>query len=158
MIIEDIRREANQSRATIRWEGVQKDSFDAYFRHGGEGEGGWIGPSIAHPFLIAAILPAMRRGEKRIRVEGETVDPFLLDQLRSVVALAHAWWGDGTRYEPVEIEAEVAKNVDPPSQDRVAASFLTGGVDSLATLRNNRLNIPRSHPKSIEKNILVYGM
>jgi hypothetical protein len=31
-------------------------------------------------------------------------------------------------------------------------------VDSLATLRNNRLNIPRSHPSSIEKNILVYGL
>lgn len=36
--------------------------------------------------------------------------------------------------------------------------FLSGGVYSLATLRNNRLHYPRSHPASIKDGIIVYGL
>ncbi len=35
---------------------------------------------------------------------------------------------------------------------------MSGGVDSLAALRNNRLNFPQEHPSSIKDGLLVYGL
>jgi hypothetical protein len=157
MIIRDLDRGGSRISGTICWEVAARKSFEAYIQLAGQSEETEDSHRLSHPFLVAALLPAMRHGENRVRVEKGSVDPFLLEQLRSVVALAHAWWGDGPHYEPIDIEAEVADQKEP-KLDRVAASFLTGGVDSLATLRNNRLSIPRSHPQSIEKNILVYGV
>jgi len=157
MIVKDLGRTSSRVSGTIYWETAAKEPFDAYISIEEASEEAWLGRRVSHPFLIAAILPAMRNGEKRICVEGEPVDPLLLEQLRSVMALAHTWWGGDGRYNPLSIEANVAES-SVSSEDRVAASFLTGGVDSLATLRHNRISIPRPHPNSIEKNILVYGM
>jgi hypothetical protein len=157
MIIRDLDRKGSRISGTICWEVAARESFEAYIQLAEQSEEIEGSHRPSHPFLVAALLPAMRHGEDRVRVERSSVDPFLLEQLRSVVALAHTWWGDGTHYQPLDIEAEVADYTQPKS-DRVAASFLTGGVDSLATLRSNRLNIPRSHPQSIDKNILMYGV
>ncbi len=149
MVIKDIRRENHCLRATIQWETIAREPFDAYVCCE-RGDVLYEG----HPFLVACVLPAMRHGEMRIQVRNGTVDPYLLDNLRSAIALACTRWEE---YESLSIEAETEAHISP-SEDRVAASFLTGGVDSLATLRKNRRHIPRSHPKSIDKNILVYGL
>ncbi|WP_162899545.1 hypothetical protein [Salinibacter ruber] len=127
MIVKDLRRTGSRVSGTIYWETAAKEPFDAFISIGEASEEAWLGRRVSHPFLIAVLLPAMRHGEKRIRVDNEPVDPFLLEQIRSVMALAHAWWGgeDG-HYQPVEIEAELADHAEPKS-DRVAASFLTGG-------------------------------
>jgi len=156
MVIEALGSKGAAS-AVIRWETVSRRPFEAQIWCEHVLKETWFGHRVSHPFLVAALFPAMRVGEKRIRIEGEPVDPFLVEQLRSVMALANAWWGGNGKYKPLSIEADVAEYPNT-SKNRVAASFLTGGIDSLATLRNNRVNIPQSHPQSIEKNIFVYGM
>ncbi len=157
MVIKELCKQSTRVSATIEWESTPKKSLEVYIRAGKKDRENISLRCVSRPFLIAALLPAMRAGEKRIRIEGEPVDPFLVEQLRSVMALANAWWGGNGRYKPLSIEADVAEYPNT-SENRVAASFLTGGIDSLATLRNNRVNIPQSHPQSIEKNIFVYGM
>jgi hypothetical protein len=39
-----------------------------------------------------------------------------------------------------------------------AGFFFSGGIDSFATLRANRLNFPLQHPRSIKDGLLVYGL
>lgn len=108
-----------------------------------------------HPFLVGCILPAMRHSEQRIRIEGE-ICPLLKANLRTVTRLIRNWYGP-QRVAPV-IEAKTGSGVDSGSQLGHAASFLTGGIDGLATLRTNRLNVPVSHPASIRECLMVYGM
>jgi hypothetical protein len=57
----------------------------------------------------------------------------------------------------VEIEAKPRTQAAPARADR-AAFFLTGGIDSLATLRMNQLNFPKSHPGSFKEGILIFGL
>ena len=108
-----------------------------------------------HPFLVGCILPAMRHGEQRIRIEGE-ICPLLKANLRTVTGLIRNWYGT-QRVAPV-IEAKIRSGVDSGSQPSQAASFLTGGIDGLATLRMNRLNVPVLHSASIRECLMVYGM
>jgi hypothetical protein len=106
-----------------------------------------------HPFLVGCILPAMRHGEQRIRIEGE-ICPLLKANLRTVTGLIRNWYGT-QRVAPV-IEAKIRSGVDSGSHLNHAASFLTGGIDGLATLHTNRLNVPISHPASIRECLMVF--
>ena len=54
---------------------------------------------------------------------------------------------------------EAKPGVRPPRLNREerAGAFLSGGLDSLATLRANRLDFPRDHPRSLKDCLVVYG-
>jgi hypothetical protein len=57
----------------------------------------------------------------------------------------------------VKIEAKArVKGATPPPER--AAFFLTGGVDSLSTLRMNQLDFPKSNPGSFKDGILIFGL
>ena len=105
------------------------------------------------PFLLAALVPAMEAGERRIHVEGE-VDPVLLDGVEGAGRILRTW---SPAFRMPTIEA--SGGFTPPAEvvpSRVA-STLAGGIDSLFTLRRNRLEVPAAHPASIRDALFVFG-
>jgi len=104
-------------------------------------------------FLLAAVMPALYHGERRLAVQG-TICPVLHEGVRVAMTLLQEW--SRIRRSPLILETGL-RAAARRAPDR-AASFLSGGVDSLATLRNNRLHYPRSHPASIKDGIIVYGL
>jgi hypothetical protein len=84
--------------------------------------------------------------------------PELREGLYTVMSIFRNWYPKyASNYPLVKIEAPVLKR---PSSETPARSgfFFSGGIDSLATLRANRLNYPLEHPGSIKDGILVYGL
>lgn len=143
--------------ALISWEDNDRPDRQIYFRY--MAEKSYFIPDNYHPFVVAAIIPALRYGERRIRVDG-SVCPWLKDNLNSFMAYMTNWFWykygrkrDDTRL--VKIEA-VADRVDHRKPTRTA-SFFSGGVDSLYTIRRNQLNLPRERSGSIKDVIFVHG-
>ena len=97
----------------------------------------------------------MRHGEKRVFVEG-AICPQLRDGLEAAMGWIHQW--HGLTRKPVRIEGGVRNTTpSPPTQNR-AGCFFTGGIDSLATVRRNRLAFPMEHPGSFKDAIIIYGL
>ncbi|MGH9443332.1 MAG: hypothetical protein ACRD16_13785 [Thermoanaerobaculia bacterium] len=153
MRIRDIRREPGAPgkarwAATFDWEENDRAPFEMRFeedRDSAEHSRGEV-----HPFLLASILPAWRRGERRIAVEGR-ICPRLRDGLDAAQQILSSWYGPDR--VPVALEPSEGFH----SQDRAgkAALFLTGGVDSLHMLRVNRSAFPAGHPASFQEAIYV---
>jgi hypothetical protein len=111
-------------------------------------EGFWPDPNA---FLIAAVLPAWRAGERRVRVEG-SLCPVLHENLRAAITTLQAWYPDmGT---PPAIECSEGTMALRP-QGRHAISLLSCGIDSLAILRWNKLHLPADHPAAIRGTLLI---
>lgn len=108
-----------------------------------------------HSFLIGCILPALKLGEKRISIEGR-ICPALKEGLETVVAVITHW--NGRAYGPIDIECKIREE---PSREattkRHAGIFLSGGIDSLASLRTNKLNYPDRHPGVARDCLFVHG-
>ena len=107
-------------------------------------------------FLLAAIMPAMRHGERRILFDG-VVCPRLRNGLQTAMQQLRAWYGE-RGHEPVQIEASQGTQALVPRAPRRTASFMSGGVDALATLRCNRMDFPLDHPESIQDCLIVHGI
>lgn len=109
------------------------------------------------PFLIACLMPAMFSGERRITVEG-TIEPLLYDGLvLNSRTFAHWYYKP---IDPIQIEVETAPANLARVQEKALkrdAVFLSGGLDSLFSLRKNRLNYPVGQPGSVQDGILVHG-
>lgn len=108
-------------------------------------------------FLIACLMPAMFSGEKRITVDGP-IEPLLHDGLvLNTRTFAHWYYKP---IDPIRIEVDTATYSSNEIQNQVAkrdAVFLSGGLDSLFSLRKNRLNYPLGQPGSVADGILVHG-
>lgn len=104
-------------------------------------------------FLVAAALPALHRNEKRIKLDG-AVDPSLRNNLESVLAQHSHWFGYPRRRLHLEVSEAVTVAGSIPNR---AASFFSGGVDSLWTIRRNMLTLPKSHPHRIRDGVIAYG-
>jgi hypothetical protein len=107
-------------------------------------------------FLVGCIIPALHFGEKRIAIEGQ-ICPFLLEGLETVMALMRIWTKD--QYRPLVIEPQkIAENNNlyDPGRHR-AAMFYSGGIDSIAALRRNILQYPRSHPARVQDCFFIHG-
>jgi hypothetical protein len=104
-------------------------------------------------FLAGCLLPALHLGEKRIFVDSP-VCPFLKEGLMTAMhILAH--WTRG-KYLPIPIDApnqEYRAPIDPGRTGMV----MSGGMDSLAALRLNRLRYPESHPAYIRDSFFLHG-
>lgn len=156
MRIENLRLERKQDRtsaaATVIWEDCDRPKQEIYFETPEE-----FGRELTchpHAFLVGGLVPAMRHGEHRIAISGD-ICPELRDGLMTAMSLLCHWYGAPRR--PVQIEAKIATHVSRTQKGESAGSFLSGGIDSLATLRTNRLHYPRSHPKSIDACLFVFG-
>lgn len=157
MKIENLRTEQHGSMtrivATLIWENRDRPPQDIYFETTEE-----FAHDLTcnpHAFLIASIIPAMRYGEDRIAID-EAICPQLREGLITNMNWLSHWFGEGR--QPITIKAPVQSKPLNISTSKRAGLFFSGGVDSLAALRNNRLNFPEEHPSSIKDGLLVYGL
>ena len=157
MRISDLRVEPNGDRvravAHVVWEDCARPARDIYF----ETEAEFADRLRCDPnaFAVAAVVPAMRYGEKRLAVEG-ALCPHLQQGIDAAVSLLRWWYGPPRSAIQIEPRDGFRASV-PPATPR-AACFLSGGVDSLAMLRTNRLQLPLDHARSFKEALLVYGV
>ncbi|HUF63652.1 MAG TPA: hypothetical protein VMN36_16365, partial [Verrucomicrobiales bacterium] len=149
----DIENGRPRVSANVVWEDSAFPERQIYFE---------TGPQFAdhlscnpNAFLLAAVIPALHHRERRLLVDG-ALCPQLRNGLTIALELIQLWYGH-PRDRPFSIEA--AKGFDPPAprQPHRVASFLSGGVDSLATLYSNRSDFPMGHPGSIQDCFFVHG-
>jgi hypothetical protein len=155
MIIKNLRKEIPNGRPTILADVLYEDcdmpGTTVYYQTSPEFEKALtLNPNA---FITACALPAMRSGEKRIRMD-EEVCPLLIEGLTVAITCLIGWYGD-KRILP-EFEVKIEQKSSKKRTFR-AGSFLSGGIDSLATLRKNRLLYPLTHPASIKDSIFIYG-
>ena len=105
-------------------------------------------------FVAACVLPALFLGERRLAVSGDLC-PRLADGLAFVMETFRQW--RGIRHPPVVLEPEEGFKSRYPVMKPRTAMLLSGGIDSLAMLRVNRLYYPRDHPDSIHDGFLIEG-
>lgn len=106
-------------------------------------------------FALATALPAMRHGERRLAIEG-SLCPRLAAGLETAVAQLRTWHG-GVRALP-RLEPSRGFAAATPRAPQRTAALLSGGVDSLALLRGNRLDYAPDHPCAVRDALVVsYG-
>ncbi len=127
-----------RAAATVEWEDADRPSLELYF------EGGDAIAADPHAFLLAAIVPAWRHGERRVAIEG-AICPRLRDGLRTAQKALSEWARVARR--PAAIEPSAGFQPYAAARER-AGLFLTGGVDSLHILRVNRQFYPIDHAAS----------
>jgi hypothetical protein len=99
-------------------------------------------------FLLGAFVPAWAAGESRIRIEG-AICPLLAANLTIVASTFQSWFTDWVAPPIIECDYEYR----PPGAR--GAAFLSGGVDSLAMIRNLTARRPPSHPDRPSAAIVV---
>lgn len=154
MKIEDFRSEMSDGTAkvaaTVIWEDRDRPRQEIYFA----AEARFADDLACEPqaFLVACLVPALRHGERRIAVDAE-IGPELYDGLQNASRLIQTW--SGWTAAPIEISARSTSRVSPRRIEEHAASFLSGGIDSIATLRENHLIYPIDHPHRIKDCVLA---
>ena len=160
MRIDDFRSEKKDNRyrvsAKVTWEDCERPPQEIYFETVGE-----FAEDIScnpHAFLVACTIPAMRFGEKRIFIDSE-ICPELQGGLITAMGLICNWfdWYNHTS-SLVRIEAKQQKYIGSSSKTPRASFLFSGGIDSLATLRSNRIHYSSEHPGFIRDGILIYGL
>lgn len=140
--------------ATVTWEDCGRPAHDVYF----ETDERFSDSLTLNPnaFLLACAIPAMHYGEKRVFMDAE-ICPELLEGLGTAMSWLREWY-----YKPEEGCLTIeTKGLQVPSYDKKAGRagfFFSGGIDSFATLRANRMHFPPEHPRAIRDGILVYGL
>ena len=110
----------------------------------------WANP---HAFLVGCLLPAIHLKEKRIYLD-EEICPLLKESLNIAMKILQHWTKG--QYKPLKIEARTSAVVKP-LQHLKTGMFMSGGMDSLAALRLNRLNYPESHPGFVTTCFFMHG-
>jgi hypothetical protein len=156
MIIDDFQSSREAERisvsARVRWEESERRPMRVFFA---------TPPLFSdtltldpHAFLLAGFVPAMRHGERRLRIEA-ALCPHLRIGVATAMEWLCAWYPPHDRRLSLEFNGE--NRMPRPEPVRRTASFLSGGIDSLATLRDNRLHYPTDHPLSIQACVTVHG-
>jgi hypothetical protein len=158
MRIENMRSERigdkKRVAATVIWEECERPVLELYFATDEEFENDLtINP---HSFLVAGIMPAMWHGEERIKIDA-AICPQLRDGLETAMALLRHWWYPKDK-KLTRIEAKTSSRMLFPAINNRAGMFFSGGIDSLASFRKNRLLFPLEHPWSIKDGLLVFGL
>jgi hypothetical protein len=138
--------------ASVIWEDCDRPPRTLFFETGQDFAGALS--CNPHVFLAACVVPAMRHCEKRIAID-EAICPEFRTGLQINMGWLSQW--SGSCYEQVKIEARPEARMPLARAMERAGSFLSGGVDSLALLRENRLNFPLEHPRSIKDCLIVHG-
>jgi len=158
MKIENLRSETQGNRArvaaTVIWEDCDRPSHEIYFETKEE-----FAESLScnpHAFLVACAIPAMHYREKRVFIDAE-VCPDLRNGLRASLGFMRHWYGDAGG-QPFRIESRVMTRTTAERTPERAGFFFSGGIDSFATLRENHLSYPSTHPGYLRDGILIYGL
>jgi hypothetical protein len=154
MRIEDLRSKTSGDRArvaaTVVWEDCDRDPQEVFYETSRE-----FAADLScdpHAFLVGAVLPAIACGEKRL-----AIDAAICPELRTGVPTAISWlrkWGLVERSISIEARAEARY---PHEHQPRAGLFISGGVDSLALIRANRLDFPTDHPRAFRDGLFVHG-
>jgi hypothetical protein len=140
--------------ATVTWEDCDRPPCEVYFEADHRfAENLRVNPDA---FLVACLIPAFVHGETRVLVEGE-VCPELCDGLRTAMCWLRHWYYPSD-WRLVHIEAKARTSILKATSEARTGLCFSGGIDSLATLRWNRLHIPREHPASIKDGVLIFGL
>jgi hypothetical protein len=139
--------------ARISWEDCGREPYELFIETEPE-FAGQLNPD-PHAFLIAAIVPAMHFGERRIAID-EAICPEILDGSRKVMEVL-SFWNRDKGMRPCDIETRGHCSPEPEPNVR-SAFFYSGGIDSFAALRSNRLNFSPEHRRYIRDGILIYGI
>jgi hypothetical protein len=107
-----------------------------------------------HAFAVGCIIPALYFGERRLTLD-EAICPRLKEGLETVMALMHHWTGG--EFQPLAIDAPLAKTNRYAEKKRHAGVFLSGGIDSLAALKLIMDNYAPTHPGRPKDALLVHG-
>jgi hypothetical protein len=107
-----------------------------------------------HAFAVGCLIPALYFGERRLALD-ESICPRLKEGLETVMAIMHHWTGG--RFRPLAIEAPLSPSALHPDKKRHAAIFLSGGMDSLAALKQIKDNYAPTHPGYPRDALLVHG-
>jgi hypothetical protein len=140
-----------QANALVQFEGCDMPAKEIYIRTAKKYADGFS--ANPHAFLVGCLLPAIHLGEKRISLD-EEICPLLKESLEIAMAILEHWT-DG-KYQPLNIEAKTSAVVQPLQQPKTGM-FMSGGMDSLAALRLNRLHYPKSHPGYIRDGFFLHG-
>jgi hypothetical protein len=138
--------------ARVVWEDCERPEVEIYYEAGGLFAAAVS--TAADAFLIASVLPAFRHGERRILVE-DHVSPELIQGLTAVMTWLGRWFRPSAPIVNLEVRSSPSA---VPSGPKRAGFFLSGGVDSLATLSLNRLHYPPTHPGFLRDGVLVFGL
>ena len=124
--------------ATISWEDNDRPSQEIFFRYGADKS--YFIPENYHPFLLAAVVPALRYGERRIHVDG-SVCPWLKDNLNTFMAYLTNWYWyeygrkkDDTRVVNIEAVSDRKEHQKPP---RTASFFREELIPSTRFVETN---------------------
>ena len=137
--------------ATIIWEDCGRPSEEVYFECPASFEDD-ITPN-PDAFLLAGIMPATDRGEGRVQVEG-SVCPELRNGLLAAFRVIRVWY---PQCNVPRIEATMGFRPSVLRTPPRVASFMSAGVDALATLRCNRMDYPLNHPASVRDCFFFLG-
>jgi hypothetical protein len=114
----------------------------------------WISPD-PNAFMVGTAMAAMWNGETRLEIEGG-VDPQLSSRLTMAMRLMTHWQKSPLR--PVKIFAPAAVRPLPDISQLTTALFLSGGVDSLATLYWNASQYQKGDPRRVGVAFFVHGL
>ncbi len=139
--------------ATVVWEDRDRPPQEIYFATTRE----FAKDLTCNPnaFLLACIMIAFHYGEKRIFIDAE-ICPELREGLINSMHWMSAWYE--LDREKLKIEAKTILQVSNRNKPNRAGMLFSGGIDTLATLRRNRLNVGLDHPASIKDGLIVHGI
>lgn len=104
-------------------------------------------------FLVGCLLPAIHLGEKRIYID-EEICPFLKEGLYVAMNILKDWTKG--QYKSLIIEGKISTHIKGPDKPRTGM-VMSGGMDSLAALRLNRLHYPQTHPGYVKDCFFLHG-
>jgi len=139
-----------RASADIIWEQAKKEPLDFFVEAPEEYESAlWADPNA---FILAVYLAAWHAGEERIQID-EPICPVLFQNLKVIVPVLKSWYNDIPYPAPVIEPLAGFKVYDFNAKESVG--LLSCGIDSLGTLRWNKLNIPDHHPLSISAGMTI---
>src|SRR4051794_5971174 len=137
-----------RAQAQFEWEDVDRPSFTLFFE--ADSVDADLVAADPNAFVISALFAAWYAGEARVAIDMPAC-PKLLVGLRSVVATLRLWFPELGAPPVIESPTPAVSPVGPAR----ALSLLSCGIDSLATLRWNRLHLPDSHPGAIAASVPI---
>jgi hypothetical protein len=139
-----------RASADIIWEQAKKEPLNLFVEAPVEHESAfWADPNA---FILSVYLAAWHGGEERIQID-EPICPVLFQNLKVIVPVLKSWYCDVPYPAPVIEPLAGFKAYDFNAKESVG--LLSCGIDSLGTLRWNKLNIPGGHPLSISTGMTI---
>ncbi len=139
-----------RASADIIWEQAKKEALNFFVEAPEEHEPAfWADPNA---FILSVYLAAWHAGEERIQID-EPVCPVLFQNLKIIVPVLKSWYNDVPYPAPVIEPLAGFKAYDFNAKESLG--LLSCGIDSLGTLRWNKLNIPGRHPLSISAGMTI---